>query len=64
MSARPNAIPAELTPASTAEAYEDAEDARIAAAAVAEWEEAGRPKGISLEDVAAKMGIELDDGRH
>ncbi|MGH7121367.1 MAG: type II toxin-antitoxin system Phd/YefM family antitoxin [Acetobacteraceae bacterium] len=41
------------------EAIEDAEDAAEAQRALAEWEAAGRPAGISLEDFARKYGIDL-----
>jgi prevent-host-death family protein len=42
------------------EAAEDAEDERLAAEAMAEWEAAGRPPGISHEEVLAKYGITFE----
>jgi len=50
---------AALVPLSDLEAIEDAEDMRAAADALAEWEAAGRPAGVTLEEMAAKWGIDL-----
>jgi prevent-host-death family protein len=41
------------------EAAEDAEDERLAAEALAEWEAAGRPPGIPMDEVARELGIDL-----
>ena len=41
------------------EAAEDAEDERLAAAALAEWRAAGCPPGIPMEDIARELGIDL-----
>ncbi len=43
------------------DAIEDAEDSAAAAAALAEWEAAGHPAGVSLAVLAAKWGIDLAD---
>jgi prevent-host-death family protein len=40
------------------EAAEDAEDERLAAEAYAAWEAAGRPAGISHEELLARYGID------
>jgi len=42
------------------EAAEDAEDERLTAEAMAEWEAAGRPPGIPMEEILAEYGITLD----
>ncbi len=41
------------------EAFEDAEDERIGAEAMAQWEAEGRPPGTSLEELAERWGIDL-----
>ena len=44
------------------EAMEDEADSRLAAEALARWEAAGRPAGVTLEELAARWGIALGDG--
>jgi len=41
------------------EAWEDEQDSRLAADAIAQWEAEGRPAGIPLEEVAGELGIDL-----
>ncbi len=43
------------------EAIEDAEDARLAEEAIAAWEAAGRPLGISHAEMLERYGITPDD---
>ena len=56
---RPVAAMVPLADLDALEAIEDAEDAAAAAAALDAWEAAGRPHGTSLEELAARHGIDL-----
>lgn len=44
------------------EAAEDAADAAALAEALAEWQAAGRPRGATLEELAASWGVTLAAG--
>jgi prevent-host-death family protein len=56
---KPVAVLVPVEDAETLEAWEDAEDTRLAALAHDEWVAAGRPPCVTLEELAAQHGIEL-----
>ncbi len=56
---KPVAVLVPMEDAETLDAWEDAEDARLAALAHDEWVAAGRPACITLEELAAQHEIDL-----
>jgi prevent-host-death family protein len=56
---KPVAVLVPVEDAETLDAWEDAEDARLAALAHDEWVAAGRPACITLEELAAQHEIGL-----
>jgi prevent-host-death family protein len=56
---KPVAVLVPVEDAETLDAWEDAEDARLAALAHDEWVAAGRPACITLEELAAQHKIDL-----
>lgn len=56
---KPVAAVVPLADVAALEAIEDAGDAAAAALALAEWEAAGRPPGATLDELAARHGIDL-----
>lgn len=56
---KPVAALVSLADVAALEAIEDSGDAAIAAAALAEWEAAGRPLGATLDDLVKRHGIDL-----
>jgi prevent-host-death family protein len=56
---KPVAAMVPLADVAALEAIEDAADAAAVAAALTEWEAAGRPLGSTLDDLAKRHGIDL-----
>ena len=56
---KPVAAVVPLADVAALEAIEDVADATAAAAALSEWEAAGRPLGATLEELATRHGIDL-----
>jgi prevent-host-death family protein len=56
---RPVAALVPIEDADRLDALEDEADSRLAAEAVADWEARGRPAGTTLEELAARWGIDL-----
>jgi antitoxin (DNA-binding transcriptional repressor) of toxin-antitoxin stability system len=56
---RPVAAMVPIEDLAALEAAEDAADAAALAEALAEWQAAGRPRGATLEELAASWGVTL-----